>query len=171
MAGVMARSKDRWRGYPHPEIHVVERKPSKLRSSHSLRILEKQDLVVRMSCYAASDWFIEEEKGRVETRSIPFMGVVASRRFTEDTCFASAAAASASIAADRAWATFEDTGFAQSSVMVRRPRLSAEDATPTREGTTCLLARTTVTSGTRLLFSEELLLLIPNELEWCAPLE
>ena len=139
LAGVMARSKDRWRGYPHPEIHVVERKPSKLRSSHSLRILEKQDLVVRMSCYAASDWFIEEEKGRVETRSIYFRGVVTYRRLTEELCFASAAAAVTSIAEDRPWATFEDTGFARSSAMVRRPRSSAEDATCTRRRTTCLL--------------------------------
>ena len=55
---------------------MEEHKPSELRSSHSMRILDKQALALRMSCCAASDWFTEEEKGRVETRSIPFRGVV-----------------------------------------------------------------------------------------------
>ena len=70
MPGVMARSKDCRRGYSHPGTHVAERKPSELRSSHSIRIPDNQDLVVRMSCCAASDWFTEEEKGRVETLSL-----------------------------------------------------------------------------------------------------
>ena len=139
-------------------------------SSHSLRILDKQDFIVRMNCCAASDWFTEEEKGRVETRSVYFRGVVTYRRFAEDMCFASAAAEAAFTAADRAWATFEDTGFARSLAMVRRPRISAEDATSTREGATCLLPRTTVTSRIRSLSSEELLLIRPYALEWCAPL-
>ena len=140
-------------------------------SSHSLRILDKQDFIVRMNCCAASDWFTEEEKGRVETRSIPFRGVVEYRRCTEDMHFSSAAAVAASIAAERAWATFEDAGFARSLATARRPRSSAEDATSTREGTTCLLPRTTVTSGIRSLSSEELMLLRPDALEWCGPLE
>ena len=93
------------------------------------------------------------------------------RRCTENMCFSSAAAVAASIAADRVWETFEDTGLALSLAMVRRPRSSAEDATSTREGTTCLLPRTTVTSGIRSLSSEELMLLRPDALEWCGPLE
>ena len=66
LSGVMARSKDLQRGYSHPGIHVAERKSSELRSSHSMRIPDRQDLVVQMSCYAASDWFTEKEKGRVK---------------------------------------------------------------------------------------------------------
>ena len=54
-------------GYSHPGIHVAERKPSELHSSHNLRIADKIDLVVRMSWCAASDWLTEEEKGRVDT--------------------------------------------------------------------------------------------------------
>ena len=49
VSGVMALSKDRRRGYSRPEIHVVEPKLSELRSSHSLKILDKQELVVRTS--------------------------------------------------------------------------------------------------------------------------
>ena len=86
-------------------------------------------------------------------------------------CFASATAEAASIPADRAWATLEDTGFAGSSIMLRQPRSSAEDATSTREGTTCLLPRTRVTSEMRSVSFEELLLFGPDALERCAPLE
>ena len=55
LSGVMARSKDIRRRYSHLGTHVAERKPSELRSSHSMIILDRQDLVVRMSCCAASD--------------------------------------------------------------------------------------------------------------------
>ena len=53
------------------------------------------------SCCAVSDWFTEEEKGRVEMRSISFRDVVTYRRSTEEMCVASAAASVAFIADDR----------------------------------------------------------------------
>ena len=65
----------------------IRDRPSELCSSHSIRIPDKQDLVVRMSCWAASDWFTEEEKERAETRSIRFRGVVTYRRYTEEMRF------------------------------------------------------------------------------------
>ena len=78
---------------------------------------------------------------------------------------AAAAAAAASIAADWAWAMFDDTGMARVSVTDRRPRSSAEAETSTKEGITCLFLVATVTSGTvgRLLLSDEV------ELELLAP--
>ena len=130
----------------------------RLRSSHSMTIPDRQDLVVRMRCCAAFDWFTEE-KGRVEMRSICLRGVVTYSLFAEEVCFASAAAAAASFAEVQAWATYQGTGFARSSAMVRRPRSSAEDAISTREGTTCLFALTAVTSGSCPRSSEELELL------------
>ena len=83
LSGVMARSKNRRRGYPHPGTHVADHNPSELRSSHSMRIPDRQELVVRMSCCATSDWFAEEEKGRVEMRSLSLRGVVTYSRFPE----------------------------------------------------------------------------------------
>ena len=62
---------------------------------------------------------------REDRDAIDIRGVVTYRRSNVDMSFASAAAAAASIAADRSWATFEDTGFARSSAMVRRPRRPA----------------------------------------------
>ena len=59
------------------------------------------------------------------------------------------AAATESIAAVRAWAGLDDTGMAQSSDMVSRPRSAADEATSGSEGTTCLL-ELVVTSETEL---------------------
>ena len=171
LPGVMARSKDRWRGHSHLWIHVAARKHSELRSSQSLRIPHKQDGVVRTSRFVASDWCTEEKKARVETRSIPYSGVVEYRSCTKDTCFSTAAAVAASIRVDRAWATSENTGFARSLALVTQPRNSAEDDTSTKHGTSCLLPRTTVTSGVRSLSSEEMLLIRPDALWLCALLE
>ena len=44
--GVMARSRGLWRGYSHPETHVPEHKPSEFRSSYSIKIPGRKDLVV-----------------------------------------------------------------------------------------------------------------------------
>ena len=109
-----------------------------------------------MSGCAASDWFTEEEKGRVEMRSISLMGVATYRRFTEEMCFASAAVAAASIAEGRLWATLDDTGLTRSSAWVRQLRPSADDAKSTKQGTTCLFPLTIVTSGPFSRSSEEL---------------
>ena len=112
LSGVMVRSKYLRRGYPHPGTHVADRKPSELRSSHSVGIPNRQDLIVRTSCCVACDWFIEEGKARVKIRSISLRGVVTYSCFTQKMCFASAAAAAASIAEVRAWATLYDTDLA-----------------------------------------------------------
>ena len=121
-----------------------------------MRVPDRQDLVVRMGCCAASDWFAEEEKGRVEIRSISLRGVVTHSRSTEEMGRASAATAAASIAEVRAWATLDDTGLARSLAMVRRLNLSAEDATSTKEGATCLLPLMIMTSEPLPRSSEEL---------------
>ena len=63
LSGVMVRSKYLQRGYSYAGTHVAERRPSGLRSSHSMRILDSQSLVVRMSCCAVSDGLPEREKG------------------------------------------------------------------------------------------------------------
>ena len=111
---------------------MAKRKPSELCSSHSIRIPDKQDMVVRMSCWAASDWFTEEEKERAETRSIRFRGVVTHRRYTEEMRF-SLGSRGGSFYCGGTGATFEDTGFARPSATVRWPRSSAEYATSTRQ--------------------------------------
>ena len=65
MSGMRVRLKYLRRGLSHPGTHVAEREPSELCSSHSVRIPDRQDLVVRMSCCASSGRFIEEEKGEL----------------------------------------------------------------------------------------------------------
>ena len=50
LSGVMANSKDLQRGYSHPGTHVAECWSFGLRSSHSIRVPDRKDLVVRMSC-------------------------------------------------------------------------------------------------------------------------
>ena len=46
----MAGSMDLRREYAQSGTHVPERRPSGQRSLHSMRIPDRQDLVVRMSC-------------------------------------------------------------------------------------------------------------------------
>ena len=85
-----------------------------MRSSHRMRIPDTQDMVVRMSYCATSDW-LTEEKGRVKMRSISLRDVATYSRCMADICFESAAVSAASITAVRAWATFDDTGAVRSS--------------------------------------------------------
>ena len=140
---------------------MAERRPSGLRSLHSMRILDRQHLVMRMMCCAASDRFTEEEKGRVDTRLKSLRVVVTYSRFTVEMCLASAVTAAASIANVRASATLDDTGLAWSSDMVRRLKYTADDATSTKDGNTYLLPLTAVTSGPLPQSSEELELPAP----------
>ena len=73
-------------------------------------------------------------------------------------CAASLAASAVASSDARARARLEDTGWARSSGKVSRPRSSTEEATSTKDGTTCLFL-VLVTSGTAfsVLFpSEEL---------------
>ena len=58
----MARSKDLWRGHSRLGTQVAERRPSGLSSMNSMRTLDRQDLVIRMRCCAASEGFTEEGK-------------------------------------------------------------------------------------------------------------
>ena len=67
-SGVMARSS--LEGVLQPETHVAERSPSRLSSLHSMRILDRKDLTVRMGCCVASDGLTQEEKGKVGTRMV-----------------------------------------------------------------------------------------------------
>ena len=91
----MAGSMDLRREYAQSGTHVPERRPSGQRSLHSMRIPDRQDLVVRMSGFR-----LAYRGGRMEgsiTRLISFWGRVNYRRFTVVMFLASTVAAVASI--------------------------------------------------------------------------
>ena len=73
-SGVMARSS--LEGVLQPETHVAERSPSRLSSLHSMRILDRKDLTVRMGCCVASDGLTQEEKGKVGTRMVLILSLI-----------------------------------------------------------------------------------------------
>ena len=122
-----------------------DRRPSVQRSSQRMRISDKTVLSDRVSCCAASALFTDAGRGRVEMRAISFKPSVKYARRTDASCLASAPASAVAIAA-RAWAIVEDTSLAPSPVTESFLSRSAEDATSTKEGVTCLFPATTVTS-------------------------
>ena len=141
LSGVIVRINTLWRWRSPPGTHVGDRRPSVQRSSLRMTISHMAALTDRVSCCAPAALFTDAGKGRVKMRATSCRTSVTYARRTDPSCLAPEAVSAVAIADARAWAKVKDTGLARSPVTDSLLSRSAENATSTKEGVTCLFSR------------------------------